>query len=132
VVARRGAEAHGEYPGATKSDVATSRAAARSEGLTGDAVRDTGRPIGKRNSARGRGDGRSSATAPVQDLSKGGNTPETVPACHSASLLNFLAVAPPGPTGEEQARRLTRREKLFSGSILTSTSVVSGSAVFTR
>jgi hypothetical protein len=46
VEARRGDEAHGEYPGAAEGDVTASGAATLGEGRIGDAVRDAGRPVG--------------------------------------------------------------------------------------
>jgi DNA-binding transcriptional regulator YiaG len=97
VAARWGGEACGEHLRTAEGDVAASGAAARSEGLPGEAVRDAGRSVSElnrahrdsahRDSARRVGDGGcSSATAPAQNLPQGGKTTKTVSACHSASL----------------------------------------------
>jgi hypothetical protein len=88
VIARGDGEAHGEHLRTAESNITTSRVTPRGKGRIGNTVRDAARPIGERNSASRRGsDGSSSATAPIQHLSKGGKTTETVSACHSASLL---------------------------------------------
>ena len=85
--ARWGGEAFGENLCAAEGDVAASGSAAGGKGRRGDAVRDAGRPVSELNSAHQFDGGRSGATAPVQDLTQGGDTTETVSAWHSASLL---------------------------------------------
>lgn len=82
--ARRGGKARREHPRTADGDVATPRTTVHSEGLLGDAMRDTGQPVRKPDGAPRRGgNGHSNATA--QDLSNGGNTTKTVPAQHSVS-----------------------------------------------